>query len=153
LPRSSGTHRRNPGRTSSLRSEWNLKTDPRKARSRTMRILFPWFPKELSPNARVFWRKKAAVAKTYRAAWFVLAASAKPQLISEPEVPLLVTFYPPDRRPRDLDNCIAGIKSGMDGLADALGINDKRFVPTYRMSDTRMGAVAVEIHVKPKVSV
>ena len=39
-----------------------------------------------------------------------------------------LTFVPPDRRLRDADNCIAAAKAGLDGLADALGVNDRRFV-------------------------
>ena len=38
-----------------------------------------------------------------------------------------MTFIPPDRRSYDRDNLVARMKSGIDGLADALKINDKRF--------------------------
>jgi len=114
-----------------------------------MRILFPWFPKELNPNSRTHWRKKAAFAKVYRAAWYALAIQARvPKFPGVADIELLVTFLPPDRRLRDRDNCVAGIKNGMDGLADALGVNDRRFVPTYRMSDLVMGVVEVVIHVE-----
>jgi crossover junction endodeoxyribonuclease RusA len=43
--------------------------------------------------------------------------------------PLRVTLrvYPPDKRRRDWDNVIASLKSGLDGIADALGIDDSRF--------------------------
>lgn len=40
---------------------------------------------------------------------------------------LWVDFYPPDRRHRDDDNLIASFKAGRDGIALALGIDDKRF--------------------------
>ena len=36
-------------------------------------------------------------------------------------------FIPPDKRSYDRDNLVARMKSGIDGLADALRINDKRF--------------------------
>jgi crossover junction endodeoxyribonuclease RusA len=36
-------------------------------------------------------------------------------------------FVPPDRRRRDLDNLIASMKAGLDGLADALGVDDSRW--------------------------
>ena len=38
-----------------------------------------------------------------------------------------MTFIPPDRRSYDRDNLVARMKSGIDGLSDALRINDKRF--------------------------
>ena len=42
-------------------------------------------------------------------------------------VHLWITFYAPDKRHRDDDNLVAQFKNGRDGVADALGINDKRF--------------------------
>jgi crossover junction endodeoxyribonuclease RusA len=43
--------------------------------------------------------------------------------------PLRVTLrvYPPDKRRRDWDNIVASLKSGLDGIADALSIDDSRF--------------------------
>ena len=38
-----------------------------------------------------------------------------------------MTFIPPDKRSYDRDNLVARMKAGIDGLADALRINDKRF--------------------------
>lgn len=35
-----------------------------------------------------------------------------------------LTFHPPDARRRDLDNCLASCKAQIDGIADALGVND-----------------------------
>jgi crossover junction endodeoxyribonuclease RusA len=45
----------------------------------------------------------------------------------EGDIHVWMDFYPPDRRNRDDDNLIAAFKSGRDGVADALGVNDKRF--------------------------
>lgn len=42
---------------------------------------------------------------------------------------LTIIFYPPDNRRRDLDNCHAAIKSGLDGMASALGVDDRVFRP------------------------
>jgi crossover junction endodeoxyribonuclease RusA len=43
--------------------------------------------------------------------------------------PLRITLrvYPPDKRRRDWDNIVASLKSGLDGISDALGIDDSRF--------------------------
>jgi crossover junction endodeoxyribonuclease RusA len=40
---------------------------------------------------------------------------------------VMLKVYPPDQRRRDWDNVIASLKSGLDGIADALAIDDSRF--------------------------
>jgi len=44
-------------------------------------------------------------------------------------IPLSLTYIMPDKRHRDMDNCLAASKAILDGMADALGVNDKRFKP------------------------
>lgn len=44
-------------------------------------------------------------------------------------IPLSIVFVAPDGRHRDLDNCLAAAKAQIDGMADAMGVNDKRFRP------------------------
>jgi crossover junction endodeoxyribonuclease RusA len=57
-----------------------------------------------------------------------------------------VTFQPPDKRRRDRDNLQASLKAHFDGIADALGVNDSLFVPTYAIGEpVKGGAVRVEI--------
>lgn len=90
-------------------------------------VVLPWPPKELSPNARIHFRTKAAAVKAYRntAYWLTMATDLR-----GPEkggIALRFDFYPPDRRRRDLDNMLAAIKSGVDGIADAMGVDDQRF--------------------------
>jgi crossover junction endodeoxyribonuclease RusA len=87
-------------------------------------LTIPWFPAELKPNSRVFRLKKALAAKKYRQACYLLAKGHPPM-----SGHLKIVFYPPDRRARDLDNCLAAIKSGLDGVADAWAINDRLFRP------------------------
>lgn len=94
-------------------------------------VVLPWPPSGLSPNARLHWARKAKLAKDYRAecAWQCKAAG-----LEAPEserISMIVEFMPPDRRRRDDDNMQASFKSGRDGIADALGIDDNRFVVTY----------------------
>lgn len=90
-------------------------------------LILPWPPKELSPNARVHWAKRASAAKKYRKTCWALAIEADVGIDWPGEVHLWLTFCPHDHRHRDDDNLIAAFKSGRDGLADALGIDDKRF--------------------------
>ena len=58
---------------------------------------------------------------------------------------LTITFVPPNRRAHDLDNCLARMKSGLDGLADVLGVDDKHWTLTISKADTVGGIVQVEV--------
>ncbi len=59
-----------------------------------------------------------------------MASMARPKsFVIDPPVSLEITFHPPDERRRDLDNCLASIKLGLDGIAEALGIDDRHFHP------------------------
>jgi crossover junction endodeoxyribonuclease RusA len=110
------------------------------------KVTLPWPPKELSPNASIHWAQKAKKKKEYRTACWALTLEAK--LIApagEGKIPIEITFYPPDKRHRDADNMVASIKSGLDGLADALKVNDKRFLPSFHFKDEVAGMVKIEI--------
>ena len=89
-------------------------------------VTLGWPPLVLNPNMRVHWAKKAKAAKAYREACGWACRGAKLVCGGGP-VTLAITFYPPDRRHRDVDNLVASIKSGLDGVADALGIDDRLF--------------------------
>jgi crossover junction endodeoxyribonuclease RusA len=60
---------------------------------------------------------------------------------------LTITFEMPDKRKRDADNCLAAAKGALDGLADALFVNDQLFQPIliYRMEGKKPGKLLVEI--------
>jgi crossover junction endodeoxyribonuclease RusA len=91
-----------------------------------MRIALPWPSRTLSPNARVHWGKKASAVKKYRHAGFWAAKEKGIPPLGE-EINLRITFIPPTTRARDEDNFIASIKSGLDGIAQAWGVDDSRF--------------------------
>ena len=50
----------------------------------------------------------------------LLAKQIEPLDISN----ITITFYPPDRRRRDLDNCYFMLKSAIDGMCLAWGVDD-----------------------------
>ena len=107
-------------------------------------LVLPWPPKELSPNARVHRLAKARAAKAYRHACWALTKQSGVTLSGTP-VHVQVTFVPPTKQARDLDNCLAAIKSGLDGVADALKVNDKDFRPiTIDIRHEVAGQVIVE---------
>jgi crossover junction endodeoxyribonuclease RusA len=95
-------------------------------------IVLGWPPTDLSPNARKHWAQVAKAKKQYRKDCYSVSKEQlkKYRGVYEniPErLVLEMTFIPPDRRSYDRDNLVARMKAGIDGLADALRINDKRF--------------------------
>jgi crossover junction endodeoxyribonuclease RusA len=108
-------------------------------------IVLSWPQPDLSPNARVHWSKLARAKKAYRAdcAWQAIAQGAKP--IKAERIAVEFTFHPPSKRRIDLDNCIARLKSGIDGLVDVLEVDDSRWDMSFRIADTVGGMVKVVI--------
>lgn len=102
-------------------------------------VILPWPPKGLSPNARTHWRAKAPIAKAYKQACWALTMEAGVVVPDSPKLALWLDFVPPDKRHRDDDNIIAAFKSGRDGVALALGIDDKRFRCLPFVRDDQIG--------------
>lgn len=88
-----------------------------------------WPAKPLWPNfrSRSHWPKTRAL-KAARSEAFYATKAAKVGICAG-DVPVIVqaTFYPPDNRKRDYDNCGASLKAYWDGIADALGVDDSFF--------------------------
>ena len=110
-----------------------------------MILTIPWPPSALSPNQRLHWSKLARAKKAYRAecAWQAIAQGAKP--ITAERLHVSLVFYPPNRRAFDLDNMLARMKSGLDGLADAIGCDDSRWRLSIALADEIGGMVRVRI--------
>lgn len=102
-------------------------------------LILPWPPRDLSPNVRAHWRKKAASAKAYKQACWTLTKASGMVAPDFPKLALWLDFVPPDKRSRDDDNLIASFKHGRDGVALALGIDDKRFRCYPYVRDDRIG--------------
>jgi crossover junction endodeoxyribonuclease RusA len=111
------------------------------------RLELPWPAKELSPNARGHWAKMARFKKgarelaqwTGREAGWHRADTHENYCLGEDRPAITITFCPPDKRRRDLDNAIASFKSAQDGIADALGIDDSRWAVSYAWGDVVPG--------------
>lgn len=96
----------------------------------TLSIELPFPPASLSGHNKGHWRGKSDVVADHRY-WAKMAARGL-TVPDEGDIALRVDFYPPDRR-GDRINFPNRMKPYFDGLADALGVNDKRFdIPTYR---------------------
>lgn len=100
-----------------------------------MIVSIPWPHRDLHPNARVHHFALAKRRKAYRTgcAWEARAAGLR-QIEADP-LAVTITFHPPDRRRRDRDGMIAALKSGQDGIADVLGVDDHLWVPTYAVGE------------------
>lgn len=105
-------------------------------------LVLPWPSRSLHPNARVHWAAKAKAAKAARKAGFILTTQAGWSRVKLPDgrLHLWIDFYPPDRRCRDDDGLLSSMKAARDGIADALGIDDHRFVShPYVKDEVRKG--------------
>ena len=60
-------------------------------------------------------------------------------------IPLSIVFVAPDGRHRDLDNCLARFKAGIDGLVDVLGVDDKHWTIDIKKSTDVGGMVRVTV--------
>jgi crossover junction endodeoxyribonuclease RusA len=115
----------------------------------TVTIELPWPPRVLFPNARPHWAQRALAAKQCRRTAFVqtrLAGIRK----GDPDLPqsLKVTciFSPPDNRRRDLDGMLSASKALIDGVSDAIGIDDSRFeIAIRRQEPVKGGLVRIEL--------
>lgn len=112
-------------------------------------LVLPWPDKALSPNARVHWGERGRAARAAREHGHLAAVEAGWHVAEIPagRLHLWVTFHPPTRRRPDDDNMLARFKAWRDGLADALGIDDARFVSHPFVSDEvrKGGQVVVRI--------
>lgn len=116
-----------------------------------MKLTLPW-PSQasgLSPNSRVHWRVKAKATKKARemSHWLAMEAGAsRARAHLSDEVPVRLIFHPPPGKVPDEQNAIASVKAHLDGIADALQIDDVRFRLSHEMSTPeRPGRVEVEI--------
>lgn len=97
-----------------------------------MRITLPWPDRHLSPNARVHWRTLAQLKKQAKEIGFVCAREVYTPGVDIPytgNLRVIYHVYPRDRRAMrtDDDNLIASSKGFNDGVALALGVDDKQF--------------------------
>lgn len=121
---------------------------------RRVKVILPWPDRRVFPNAkrRKHWRTYQPAANADREAACLLAsaglplASRRAVAASEGKIALIVTFYPPDARRRDDDGMVGAFKHQRDGIADALGVDDRRFRPHYFFEEPcKPGRVEVEI--------
>jgi len=112
----------------------------------------PFPAKILWPNGRGHWAEKARAVKSARqSAWAAaLAAGVKSLPLGYPFA-IAVTVHPKTRNAIDRDNCVAALKSYLDGIADALGVDDRTFdTPTISFGEPiKGGLLSLTLTVSP----
>lgn len=74
----------------------------------------------------MFWRSKNPIKSAYRDQGFLLTKGSIEDL---PRISCKITFHPPDKRHRDLDNLLASCKPLIDGMCKKLKIDDRSLAP------------------------
>jgi len=92
-------------------------------------VTLPWPDRALWQNSRAHWTiaRSATRALRQRAHWEMQWAGSRYLTITSRPV-LTWTIQPPDKRRRDMPNVIGALKPAIDGIQDALGIDDQHFL-------------------------
>jgi hypothetical protein len=98
----------------------------------SLSITLPWPSADLSPNGGVARWNAIKAKKSAKDYAFKMALSLMPPLgiikgSWRGPITVQYTFHPSIDRARDDDNFISRMKSARDGVALALGVNDKHF--------------------------
>jgi hypothetical protein len=108
-------------------------------------ITLPWPASSLSGHAKGHWRSKSSPTAKHREWARVATLAAAPTVPATGDIRIRVRFVPPDRR-GDRTNFANRLKPYFDGIADALGVNDARFLPSYEFAEPRKpGEVIVTV--------
>lgn len=111
-----------------------------------MKIELPYPPPGLNPNARLHWAKKYKIDLQYRSDWWAEFICIGQELAGKTQ--FRITFAPPDKKRRDIDNVIASLKSGIDQLSRHTGVDDSKFKIDWArefLPPVKGGAVYLEI--------
>lgn len=110
-----------------------------------MEVVVPWPPAALSPNKRLHWAIVAKEKRNYRKACFDCAVSQGVKRIEASRLHVELVFVPPTRRRYDIDNLLARMKSGLDGIADLIGVDDSKWDISIRRNQPPGGFVFIRI--------
>jgi crossover junction endodeoxyribonuclease RusA len=108
-------------------------------------LTLPWPPRALSPNARTHHMALAKEKKAYRTHCGWLAREQGATQMGDGPKFVFITFYPRTRNWPDWDNCIASFKAGLDGIVDAIGVDDSQFRIGFEVKREVGGMVKVRI--------
>jgi hypothetical protein len=111
-----------------------------------------WPDGSLNPNSRIHWSVKGRARKEQREEACILARQSVPpasrQKLKElGALRLRLQFVRPNRRWVDIDNLIAASKGLIDGVADAVGLDDRYFKMEFEIDDPPMKPGGVRVTV------
>jgi crossover junction endodeoxyribonuclease RusA len=98
-------------------------------------IELPFPPATLSGHNNGHWHSKSSIIAKHRK-WAAMATIAADATVADGngDICISVTFYPPDKR-GDRVNYPNRLKPYWDGIADALKVNDRRFLPSFHYAE------------------
>jgi crossover junction endodeoxyribonuclease RusA len=110
-------------------------------------IELPFPAKCLWPNARPHWAAKAKAFKAHKEWAYVAGMIGYGMARVDARIDWSVTIHPKTAHAIDDDNARASLKAYQDGLALALGVDDKQFnAPTLTFGEPiKGGLVRIEI--------
>lgn len=113
-----------------------------------MRLDLPYPHKALWPNGRPHWAAKARETKKHRGWAHTAALAQRDRLqVGDGKLAIKITVFGKPRGPLpDDDGVVGSAKAYLDGIADAIGVNDRHFAaPTVAFGDRRVERFIVEI--------
>lgn len=108
-------------------------------------IELPWPSSALAGHSDKHYRVMRPIIAKHREWAKNATLAARVSVPDDGDIRVVITFYPPDRR-GDRVNYPGRIKPYFDGIADALKVNDRRFLPSYHFAEpVRDARVVVSI--------
>lgn len=105
-----------------------------------------WPDRSLHPNGRPHFMAKARAVRNARNEACGAARAAKVKRSEKAHIHF--TFHPNLKGPMpDDDGCTASVKAHIDGISDALGMNDLHITKSYHVSPERRKGGAVVVNV------
>lgn len=117
-------------------------------------IRLSWPARPLWQNTRCHWSKRDKATSAHRKEAWTLALEHGVKKIETDRPYLTFAFHPPDNRKRDLQNMPATMKAAIDGISDAIGIDDEDFRCRWPMEFSNVvkgGCVMIEVRACPSV--
>jgi hypothetical protein len=112
-----------------------------------MRLSLPYPHKALWPNGRPHWGAKSRETKKHRQWAYIAAKADELPAIGDGQIPIKIVVYGKSRGPLpDEDNSSAAAKAYLDGIAEAIGVNDRHFsAPVIEFSTNRASKFVIYV--------
>src|SRR5690349_15257026 len=108
-------------------------------------ITLPFPPASLSGHAKGHWHAKSVDTKKQRQWAHDATLAVRPTVPEAGDIRVHIRFVPPNRK-GDRTNFPNRMKPALDGIAQALKVNDARFLPSYEFAEPeKPGRVEVTI--------